>query len=160
VRSNDDIVAIYQRHVKTVYRLCFSYLKNANDTEDAVQNVFIKLIRHRGEFMSSEHEKAWLITCSTNHCKDLLKSAYVRRTDFEVPEVADENSRLPFGNEVLQSVLALPEKYKTSVYLYYYEGYKTNEIARIIGRPASTVRSYLSEARSLLRTSLGGASHE
>ena len=160
MRSNDDIVAIYKRHVKTVYRLCFSYLRNENDTEDAVQNVFIKLIKHSGEFMSSEHEKAWLITCATNHCKDVLKSAYAKRTDFEVPDLADKNSRLPFGNETLQSVLALPEKYKTAVYLYYYEGYKTNEIARIIDRPASTVRSYLSEARKLLRMTLSGDSYE
>lgn len=52
-------------------------------------------------------------------------------------------------------MLALPEKYKTCVYLHYYEGYKTAEIAAMTGTPASTVRSHLSEARALLRSMLG-----
>ena len=52
-------------------------------------------------------------------------------------------------------MLTLPEKYKTCVYLHYYEGYKTAEIAAMTDTPASTVRSYLSEARALLRSMLG-----
>jgi len=156
LRTNDDITAIYQRHVKTVYRLCYAYLRNPNDAEDAVQNVFIKLINHTGSFESAEHEKAWLITCATNHCKDVLKSAYAKRTDFDVPDVADGSLAPLGGSDVLQAVLALPEKYRATVYLHYYEGYKTDEIARMIDKPGSTVRSYLSEARALLRNTLEG----
>lgn len=63
------------------------------------------------------------------------------------------------GDETLRAVLALPPKYKTCVYLYYYEGYRTGEIAALTGTPASTVRSHLSEARTLLRTMLGGEAH-
>ena len=54
---------------------------------------------------------------------------------------------------------ALPEKYKTCVYLFYYEGYRTAEIAALTGVPSSTVRSHLSEARALLKTMLGGERH-
>ena len=156
--KNDDIAAVFRRHAKTVYRLCYTYLGNAADAEDAVQTVFAKLLGKPRRFNDAEHEKAWLIVCAQNHCRDVLKSA--RRTlRADLPEdVADERASAE-GDETLRAVLALPPKYKTCVYLYYYEGYRTVEIAALTGTPASTVRSHLSEARTLLRTMLGGEAH-
>ena len=58
------------------------------------------------------------------------------------------------GNDVLNAVLGLPEKYKTAVYLYYYEGYSSVEIARMLQKPQSTVRTYLGKARELLKSEL------
>ena len=49
-----------------------------------------------------------------------------------------------------------PEKYKDVVYLHYYEGWKTEDIARHVGAPPSTVRNRLLDARGLLRKALGG----
>ena len=63
--------------------------------------------------------------------------------------------RRSYAGDAFEAVLALPEKYKTCVYLHYYEGYKTAEIAAMTDTPASTVRSHLSEARALLRSMLG-----
>lgn len=156
-----DIIAIYQRQVKTVYRLCYSYLKTSQDAEDAVQNVFIKLMSYDKDFSDHEHEKAWLLTCAANHCKDILKSAYRKRTDFDLlddkiascdPESDD--------SRVYEALLALPDKYKDCVYLHYYEGYKTDEIAAMINKPASTIRNHLREARQLLKKQLGGDEDE
>lgn len=122
-----------------------------------MQNVFIKLITYSGSFSDSEHEKAWLITCAANYCKDVLKSAYRKRTDFDVHDnIASEDTEITENEDIQQAILSLPDKYKDCVYLHYYEGYKTDEIAEIIGRPASTIRNYLSEARVLLRKKLGG----
>jgi RNA polymerase sigma-70 factor (ECF subfamily) len=52
--------------------------------------------------------------------------------------------------------MSLPDKYKSVVYLYYYEGYDSVEISRILGKPQSTIRNYLHEARGVLRKKLGG----
>lgn len=125
-----------------------------------MQNVFIKLLNRSEGFVDTEHEKAWLITCSINHCKDILKSAYRKRTDFEVPDVADKSTGGDSFDELTQAILSLPEKYKDCVYLHYYEGYKTEEIAQMTGKPGSTIRNYLSEARATLREKLGGAHNE
>lgn len=157
--TNEDIAAIYRRHVKTVYRLCFSFLKTTADAEDAVQSVFMKLIRSDKQFESAEHEKAWLIVCAQNHCRDMLRSA-ARRCAAELPDDVPDDRTAADGDETLEAVLALPPKYKTCVYLYYYEGYRTADIALITGTPASTVRSHLSEARALLKTMLGGERRE
>ena len=121
-----------------MYRLCYSFLGSAADAEDATQSVFMKLIDRPRRFNDPEHEKAWLIVCAQNHCRD---------------------ERRAQRDETLDAVLALPEKYKTCVYLFYYEGYRTAEIAALTGVPASTVRSHLSEARALLKTMLGGERH-
>lgn len=150
---------MFRRHAKTVYRLCFSFFGNAADAEDATQSVFVKLINRPRRFNDVEHEKAWLIVCAQNHCRDVLKSS-ARKRMMELPDdMADERARVE-GDETLQAVLALPAKYKTCVYLHYYEGYPTADIAALTNTPASTVRSHLSEARALLKTMLGGESHD
>ena len=153
--SEIDIEAVYRRHVGTVYRLCYSFLGSAGEAEDATQAVFLKLLEHPRSFNDEEHEKAWLITCAQNRCRDVLRSARVSRRGAMPADVADTRASAE-ASDAKAAVLALPEKYKTCMYLHYYEGYKTAEIAAMTGTPASTVRSHLSEARALLRSMLKG----
>ena len=157
MNAQENITAIYQRHVKTVYRLCYSYLGNAADAEDATQSTFMKLVNAPREFEDAEHEKAWLLTCAANVCRDELKSAR-RSRSAEMPDDiaetrADESVALE-PSEALAAVLALPERYKDCIYLHYYEGYKTAEIAQMLGKPPSTIRNDLSDARKLLKNML------
>ena len=56
-RTNEELIEIYNRHVKTVYRVCFMYMKNHPDTEDMVQNTFLRLMKDKTVFQSEEHEK-------------------------------------------------------------------------------------------------------
>ena len=56
---------------------------------------------------------------------------------------------------MLQAITGLPNKYKTVIYLYYYEGYDSAQIAKLLQKPNSTVRNYLREARLLLKERLG-----
>ena len=150
-----DVAAIYRRHVKSVYRLCYSYLGSAADAEDATQSTFVKLVGAPRTFESPDHERAWLLVCAANLCKDLLKSPRHTRVAEMPTDVVDESARIG-QSPVLQAVLALPVRYKDIVYLHYYEGYKTDEIAQMMGMPPSTVRNNLSEARKLLKAELEG----
>jgi len=158
-RTN-GIEGIYRRHVQTVYRVCYSYLGSAADAEDAVQATFMKLVEHPRSFESEEHEKAWLIVAAKNHCLDVLRSASYSRVvalDECVPEPSVEDEVFADEpGEVMQAVLHLPEKYKDVVFLHYVEGRKTDEIARMLGSPPSTVRNRLADARALLRKELEG----
>ena len=151
-----DIEQIFRRHAQTVYRVCYSFLGSAADAEDATQATFMKLIDHPRSFESEQHEKAWLIVCASNLCRDILKSAgRTRVTAMPERELADASSIGPI-DETLDAVLRLPEKYKDVVYLHYYEGYKTDEIARMLQERPSTVRNRLRDARRLLKRALGG----
>jgi len=131
------------------------YMKNSHDTEDMVQNTFLRLMRDNTRFESEEHEKAWLIRTATNLCKDHFRHWWTKRLGMDaVADVAAEDALVI--DETLNKVLMLPSKYKTAVYLYYYEGYSTVEIAKILGKNASTVRSWLHAARKLLRVEMEG----
>ena len=138
-----------------MYKVCYSYLGNAADAEDATQQVFMKLVAQPRDFSSVDHERAWLIVCAKNLCKDILKSAaYTRRAD--MPEDVVDPRAHADTDETLDAVLALPEVYRECIYLYYYEGYSTAEIATITASPASTVRNRLADARKILKAALGG----
>jgi len=150
--SDVEFNEIYTRWFKTVYRVCFAYMKNPHDCEDMAADTFVKLIKTSPKFESHEHEKAWLIRTAVNVCKDNLKSSWRKRESLsEIKEAA-----APFEiDEVAEVVLDLPEKYKAVVLLYYYEGYSGDEIAKMLKKPASTVRNHLHEARKLLKERLG-----
>ena len=151
-----------------MYRVAYGFLGRAADAEDAMQETFMRYMRSDVAFDDEEHEKAWLIRVASNVCRDVLKSAEVARRNGgeEVPEaggVAMASGSVGLAaspeeqhDETLRAVLELPAKYRDVVYLYYYEGYTAAQVAKIVGRPPSTVRNLLSEARGMLKRKLGG----
>ncbi len=154
LREESEIIEIYERHVDMVYRICFSYLKNTMDTEDMVQNTFIKLFDQSTVFENAEHEKAWLIVTAKNLCKNHLKHWWQKRKNIE-----EENYRISaeekVDGNVLESVMKLPEKYRIAIYLYYYEGYDSNEIGKLMDKPPSTIRNHLKRGRDQLKEMIG-----
>lgn len=148
------------RYADLVRRVCMIHLKNHADTEDIFQTVFLKYVTGTTEFESEEHEKAWFIRVTINACKDLLRSFFRSRTVslddlLEQPDQVPENHR-----EVLEAVLALPDKYRDVVYLHYYEGYTAPEIGTILHKNPNTVYTLLTRARDELRKMLGGEDFE
>lgn len=156
MRSEEAVSQAIEKYASTVKRICFIHLKNEADTEDIFQTVFLKYAMNDTVFENEAHEKAWLIRVTINACKDLLKSFFRRHTvslDAYVEQggVVDEAH-----SEVLEAVLALPEKYRRVVYLHYYEGYPAAEIADILRININTVYTQLTRAKTLLRKELGG----
>jgi RNA polymerase sigma-70 factor (ECF subfamily) len=100
-----------------------------------------------------------LIVTAKNHCRNLLKHWWRRRRadPRELPETADRNADAPIG--VLANLLALPEKYKTVLYLHYFAGYTTKELARMLKRNESTIRTQLARGRERLKIDLEENSH-
>lgn len=148
----EDISFYTEKYGDMILRLSFSYLKNLADAEDAVQDVFIKLLEKNVHFESAEHEKAWFTRVTINVCKNKLRMFWNRNTCS-----LDDIGELPYqdqyggDNTVLSAVLSLPEGQRTAIHLYYYEGYKTPEIAALTGKRETTVRSDLHRARLFFR---------
>ena len=136
------------------------YLKNEADTEDIFQTVFLKYVLSSVSFENEEHEKAWFVRVTINACKDLLKSFFRTRT--VSPETLIERSHgIPEDHsDVLEAVLALPEKYKDPIYLHYYEGYTAEEIGQILHKNTNTVYTLLTRARQMLKTRLEGVTED
>jgi len=147
-------------HRDTVFRVALGYVKNIHDADDVAQNVFMKLYRHEKGFVSSESEKAWLIRVTINESKDLLRSSWKKNRDD-----LDESLVVPFFEkgddfELYDYVVSLKPKYRTVIYLHYYEGYSTKEISSILKMPQSTVTTQLSRARKQLKESIENQSRD
>ena len=158
LRTDADFEAFYERHWKHVYRLCFTYMKNKADAEDCTEDVFVKVLTGHFAFESETHEHKWLTVAAINLCKDRLKSRarkYADSIDDDMtPEIASPEPE--DHSDVLDAVMALPPKLKDVIWLYYYDGYSTDEIAKMLGRPPSTVRNQMKDARDLLKSVLEG----
>ncbi len=143
---------IYERNVDSIYRLCFSYLKNKDDAFDAMQNTFFRMIQKKKTFVSPEHEKAWLIVCASNICKNVLVHWWRKNVSIE------ENDGIggcQEDRELLMVLLNLPEKYRIPIYLHYYEGYNSMEIGKMMGKSDATIRGWLKKGRELLGKEIG-----
>lgn len=129
-------------------RLSYSYMKNIHDSEDVVQEVFVKLLKNIDNFTSEDHKRYWLVCVTRNVCKNKLKSSWFkRRVDIVEMPYYDEYE----DNSVLNEVMKLPVKYREIIHLYYYENYSTVEIASILHKKESTIRSLLSRGRKMLK---------
>jgi len=154
-KKKRDILAIYDRQVDTVYRVCYSFMKNKSEAEDLTQETFLKLMSCDQVFENERHEKAWLIVTASNLCKDTLKKWWRKNEDIdEYRDIAQSGEDM--DNYVLEAILQLPQDYKSAVYMYYYEGYSTAEIAKHEHCAEATIRSRLARARKMLQTMLGG----
>ena len=151
MRTNAEIERVVNEYATMLLRVAYSQLNNRADAEDAVQEVLLKYMEKAPVFQSEEHEKAWLLRVTVNHCKNHLASAWFRkRADLDEGIPALDNAEL----EVVSAVAALPAKYRAVVHLYYFEGYSTKEIAEILHSRPNTVSSRLSRARALLAKAL------
>ncbi len=153
LRTDQGFAKTYEAYVDMVWHIAIAYLKNQHDAEDAVQETFVRYLKSKKEFRSEEHKKAWLIVTVTNLCKDQLKHWWKKRTTYEEYQAGVEKLHI---DTTLMAVMELPDKYKTVIYLYYYQGYDSAEIAGILHKPKSTIRSNLSKAKQLLKEMIGG----
>ena len=149
-RSQEEMAALYRRHVSMVYQICLMLLKNVPDAEDATQNVFRKVMEQDKPFRDPEHEKAWLIVTARNECRDQLKHWWRRNRESETA-LLQVSSRQPEDSGLKELIWELPEQDRLVLYLYYYQGYTAQEIAELLGKNPSTVRTWLVRARKKLK---------
>ena len=141
--------AVYERYANDLYRLCLVYLKKREDAEEAVTDAFIRLMERKPEFENKAHEKAWLMKTAVNICKNMHKSAWFRNVIPNDDVLAYMTT--PEEISIMEDVLSLPPKYRVIIYMHYYQGYKTAEIASMLNMNESTVLSRLSRGRQQLR---------
>ncbi len=149
----NDADALFGAYADMVYRLALLRTKSPADADDVLQEVFLRCLRAKPVWNDAAHQRAWFIRVTINCTKSLLTSAWRRHT---VPEQENLPTEMAEVSEVYASVLALPVRYRTVVHLYYYEGYKVLEIAKLLAMSENTVKSHLFRARDMLREQLKG----
>ena len=146
---NQRAEQLLDRYGNSILRLAYSYLHNMSDAEDILQDTLIQFLKATPSFENSSHEKAWLLQVAGNLSKNKIRYNKLRHSD-ELDESLAEEQRTDLSF-VWEAVKALPEKYREVVHLFYYEGYPTAQIAQILGRKESTVRSDLRRGRMQLQ---------
>ncbi len=141
---------IYDLYSQDIYRLIYSYTLNTSESMDILQDTFLKLYKNINKLSSDDNQiKHWLVVVAINNSKDYLKSFWRKKQVFldDLDAAADIKS----ADEIQDILLKLNKKYRLPLYLYYYEGYKINEISKILKISESAVKMRLSRAKELLK---------
>ncbi len=133
----------------SILRMAYTYLHNIQDSEEVVQDTLVKLIEKAPVFENKNHEKAYILKVASNLSKNRITYNKLRDTD----ELKEEFTKTGVEDLsfVWDAVRSLPEKYRAVIHLFYHENYSTAEIADILEKKESTVRSYLKRARERLK---------
>lgn len=153
--QQNDIAALVDTYGNMILRLAYTYLKNKADAEDIVQDVFMQVIEKNPVWNNKAHQKAWLLRTTVNLCKNKL-NVFWNRNKCSIDDAAEVGDCDDYhtDTDVLQAVMKLGRDYRLVVHMYYYEGYSTPEIAKILGKNEATVRSLLHRARKTLKKEL------
>lgn len=170
---------IYRLHSRRVYSLCLRMAGNPTDAEDLTQDVFLQLFRKIGTFRGESAFSTWLHRMSVNIVLMRFRKKPKGETSLETVTNQDEDSSGPakeFGGADLRldgvidrvalqaAISELAPGYRAMFILHYVQGYKHNEIARILGCTTGNSKSQTHKARirlrELLRKTLLGSEHE
>lgn len=133
-----------------VYRIVLNFFRNIQDAEDATQEVMLKLYLRAEPFDNQNYVQNWLIQVTLNHCRSVWRSPWRQRVSLEELTAAIPFSR-PEDGELFQTVMNLPEKHRTVLYLFYYEDMSVREVAEVLKLSETAVTSRLSRARKALK---------
>ena len=148
--NKEQFVQQVQQYMDMIFRLAFSWLKSQADADDVTQTVLLRLYESDKVFDSEDHLKHWLIRVTLNECRKHWRTPWSRTEDYTdyVNTLVFEQ---PQYNDLFDAVMALDTKYRVVIYLYYYEGYSIEEIARLLNQPSGTVGTRLKRAREKLK---------
>ena len=155
------LAALVDEYSGTLYRVAFSVLRNSTDAEDAVQEAFLRVLRHRQTLGEIRDYRVWLIRIVWNVVLDRKRRAKSRPETDDVDELAFVLPATGLSAEeiaaarqhhahVLACVDSLPEKERQVLSLSAFEELSSVEIAAVLGITESSVRSRLFRARNLM----------
>ena len=150
LQNGDDIHRVLSLYSAMVYRLAFARTDNHSDAEDISQEVFMTLIRKNPDFETEENRKAWLIRVTVNKANSLWRTPWRKIVELRA-EIDSKQPDRDNAIEIREVLSALKGDDRALIYLHYFEGYKTDEIAHILDRKPEAVRKQLSRVRKRIR---------
>ncbi|MDR0293241.1 MAG: sigma-70 family RNA polymerase sigma factor [Oscillospiraceae bacterium] len=135
-----------------VYRVALTHTPTREDAEDAAQEVFLAYARQRPAFRDGEHAKAWFLRVAVRICGKIRTSAKRRGTALLHEDIPSPGM---VGGDVWLAFLSLEQKYRSVIYLFYYERYSVRQIAETLEITEFAVKKRLERARARLREVLG-----
>ena len=159
--EEEALAALVSQYSGTLYRVAYSVLRNPSDAEDAVQEAFLRVLRHRDTLGEVRDNRVWLIRIVWNIVLDRKRRAKTRPETDDVSEMARVLPAAGLSAEqiasaaqhharVLACVDQLPANERQVLLLSAFEELNSVEIATVLGITESSVRSRLFRARNLM----------
>ncbi len=153
---------IVERYQAYIFSIGMRFFRNEDDSYDFVQDVFLKAFNELGTFKGKAFFRSWLVRIAYNYGINRIKEKRIREEDINErasEESTPEKDHLKYETVVLlrKAIDDLPEKYRICVDLYFFMGFKYNEIESITGYPVNTIKSNVLRAKQILRDKLRGS---
>lgn len=144
---------IYQQNHDRMEKTALRILKTQHDAEDAVQNAFVKVIRHFEKIseISNETLPYWLITIVKNEALSLLRKKKKIIPLEEWDQNTDNITDISDYSDLVELFSRLPDSYRAVLEMKLLLGYPDGEIASILGISKTAVSTRASRGRTLLR---------
>ena len=149
ILSEDKFAELILENQNAMYRLAMGILKNNADAEDAVSSSIINAFEHLHCLKKPEKFKSWIMTIFLNESKAILRRN--KRIDLYSDTDIFEKKNHEDDTDIWQLVLSLDANFSKVVILYYYEGFSTKEISKILHISEGPFKSRLSRARDKLK---------
>lgn len=146
-RDKEAFCELINMHMKDMYRTAIAILENEEDAGDAMQDTILACWEKIDTLKQAKYFKTWLTRILMNHCYDILRHKAVY---LELDKCEEISSNDEINIEWKEALKALDEKYRLPIELFYGQGYKVKEIAKLLSLPPNTIKTYLSRGRKQL----------
>lgn len=149
-----DLKELMKCYQQNLYAVAFNVCKSKEDAEDAVQETFLQYYTGNYIFESEQHIRAWLIRVTINKAKNANRTFW-RQNKMSLEEYMETLTfETPESEHLFEAVMAMPQKYRIVIHLFYYEDYSIKEIADSLHISESNVKVRLSRGRTMLKSML------
>ena len=154
---------LVRRYERAVYGMGLSFFRNAEDSSDFTQEVFLKVYRNLSRFEGRSRFSTWLYKIAYNTAVNGVnrrKEYYSLAEGEETGEASNGDTpermliRKAVREAVLTSLEELPQRYRVCIDLYFFYDRSYQEIEAITGFPVNTIKSHVFRAKKLLREKL------
>ena len=157
--EREPFAALVHDYIGRVHAICWAILGNDADSEDAVQETFLRAYRHRDALRDRDRLAGWIGQIARNLCRDRLRQRHRRRAVAERTAVRRESGTDPAAArrhaDLRRALARLPEQHRVPLVLFYFDGQDTNRLARTLDITPAGACTRLSRARRALRALIG-----
>jgi RNA polymerase sigma-70 factor (ECF subfamily) len=159
--NSGAFATLSEKYRKRVFSLGYSFFRNADDAEDFVQDVLVKMYVSLSSFRGESKFSTWLMRIAYNTAINSVKRKREYTTlaeDFDIVDPGDnpeeEHMRACSRKAILEALESLPERYRVCVDMYFFYDMPYADISEVTGLPVNTIKSHVFRAKKLLRERL------
>ena len=161
----DKLEQLFQQHHDQIFRTAYRVTGNANDAEDALQTVFLRLARRKNELEQMPNPQAYLLRAAINASLDIVRGRSLNQM-VSIDDVTPDHFSTSRNPETQSADRELRELIQTEIsklsqnsaemfVLKYFEGYENKEIAQMLGTSHLVVGVLLHRARAQVKKRIG-----